>query len=187
MKYKAVKGSHISDDQAEIIGQHICTIIEKNNGHITPLYILDDAKSINSPLHEYFDWDNQIAADKWRIEQAHYLLRSVNIVYETNDEEIETRAFVNITIIGNDHKDRFYTDIYRVLSDKELIHQTLEKALKELKDWQDRYEKYQELFLIFEAIEKTIILNVASPVAARCGDSRSGVTGHGELVINRND
>jgi hypothetical protein len=32
--------------------------------------ILEDAKRETSPLHEYFMWDDKVAADRYRLEQA---------------------------------------------------------------------------------------------------------------------
>lgn len=50
-------------------------------GALSPRDVVDAAKNEASPLHPYFDWDDERAADHWRLEQARRLLR-VRITYQ---------------------------------------------------------------------------------------------------------
>lgn len=55
-------------------------------GRLTPAEVVDAARNPKSPLHAYFEWDNDRAADAYRLGQARQLIRSVKITidYETN-------------------------------------------------------------------------------------------------------
>ena len=44
-------------------------------GTLTPELVVDVARDPEHPLHSRFEWDDSIAAEKWRLEQAGQLLR----------------------------------------------------------------------------------------------------------------
>ena len=48
----------------------INAIAARNGGRVTPEEVIDAARRTDSPLHDYFDWDDTSAAHKYRIEQA---------------------------------------------------------------------------------------------------------------------
>ena len=58
--------------------------LENEEGRLTAETVVERARSENSTLHGYFDWDDKEAADKWRLEQAGQLIRRVRpyITYE---------------------------------------------------------------------------------------------------------
>lgn len=43
-------------------------------GFLNPEMVVEEARPPDSPLHPYFDWDDSVAAEKWRREQAHQLI-----------------------------------------------------------------------------------------------------------------
>lgn len=64
---------------------------------LTPTIVLDAARDPESVLHSRFNWDDQSAAEAWRIDQARTLIQSVKIVIrETPTEMVSVRAFVSI-------------------------------------------------------------------------------------------
>lgn len=63
---------------------------------LTPAIVVDEARDESHPLHPRFEWDNAIAGEAWRREQAHELIRSVRVVYSPATEsspELSVRAF----------------------------------------------------------------------------------------------
>jgi len=61
-----------------IAGQEIERIYAKY-GAITPDTLVKEAKNKKSPLHEYFEWDDSVAAVEWRKQQGRILLGSIQI------------------------------------------------------------------------------------------------------------
>jgi hypothetical protein len=53
--------------------------------------VLEAARSPRSKLHKFFEWDDTVAANKWRLRQASELIRSVKIEV-TNKRTKQTRA-----------------------------------------------------------------------------------------------
>lgn len=154
--YKPVKGSILSDEQAERYGAHIAGLIEEQAGGTTEELILSDAKSPRSPLHEWFEWDDTIAADKYRITQARYLVRSINVTINHPDgTEDEVRAFYHVTVTDRETEqtDRLVVTLDRVMTEAELRAQVIEEALKQLQAWRRKYEQYSEFAGIIRAIE----------------------------------
>ena len=75
MIFKWKKGSHIAIDP-QVVGDELKQLERKRAGKLKPVDVVQEAHSKNSPLHDAFDWDDKAAADKFRIVQANYLLRS---------------------------------------------------------------------------------------------------------------
>ena len=54
--------------------------IQQIGEEVTPLQVLDRAKDKSSELHKCFDWNNSVAADKWRLYQARSVLNHLIVV-----------------------------------------------------------------------------------------------------------
>lgn len=148
MIYKPVKGSTLNNDQAQRYGERLA-LLEEEHGGVTPDKVLTDAQSKKSPLHEFFQWDNKAAAHSYRLDQARYLLRSINVVVKREEEEEEVRAFHPVTVKvvtpetnGNGQS---YVSLQRVMSDDEWKREVIEKAFRELEAWRKKYATYVEL------------------------------------------
>jgi hypothetical protein len=96
-KYKAVKGSTLTDKDAQVVGERINYLTTIHSGEITPREVLDDARSNKSPLHKYFDWNDESAAEKYRIIRARKLLGAVVEVIITKGVRKDQRSFFNVT------------------------------------------------------------------------------------------
>jgi len=73
---------------AATIRKRLARISGLNGGRLTPDAIVDDAKSHDSPLHEHFEWDDSVAAGKFRIDQARGLIRWVSQKITTEGKTI---------------------------------------------------------------------------------------------------
>lgn len=152
-QYKAVTGSILSDDEAQVYGEHIVSLIEENNGLISAEIVVDDASREVSPLHDYFEWDDQVAAMEYRLNRARVLMRSIQVVIKADDQERTAVLCEHIKIKNGDITESGYTTIMRVMTDEDLRRQTVERALHELQSWQRRYRDYHELGRLFEVVE----------------------------------
>jgi hypothetical protein len=56
--------------------------MDTENGLVKPENVLKRAESATSPLHGFFTWDDEKAAEEWRIMQARYLIRSFKVEIE---------------------------------------------------------------------------------------------------------
>lgn len=127
--------------------------IEVRDGVITADAVLKSATPASSPLHEYFEWNNGIAATKYRLWQARRLIHSVSVVYEEDGSGRYNRGFVNLKVTTDGTTARGYIGIARVMNDTELREQLLEQARQEAVDWRNRYRNLTELAAVFDAID----------------------------------
>jgi hypothetical protein len=144
-KFKAKEGSHISDVDANRYGQELDKLIEKLNGRITTEQIVANASKNNSPLHDYFEWDDSKAGIEYRKHQARLLSNSiveVKIINESSGpKEIEIPSFINT----KKKKETFYVTIDTALTNESIRREYISKILKHLKTVQDYLELLNQL------------------------------------------
>lgn len=56
------------------------------NGKLTPIIIVNESKNLKSVLHPIFQWDDEKAAEGYRIQQARYLLNNIQVIIKTDGE-----------------------------------------------------------------------------------------------------
>lgn len=155
VKFKAREGSRLTDNQAELYGKHIKKLMKVSSiKMVTAEMVLQDAKNEYSPYHDWFNWDDDLAAEEYRKAQARQLLSSiveVRIIHE-DSEPVEIRAFVNVI---DEEGERGYVETDYAMSKPVLVSQVIQQALKEVIAWQKRYREYQELGKIHKAITET--------------------------------
>ena len=125
--------------------------IANKGRRLLPEQVVDYArKRKSSELHRCFEWEDSIAAERWRLEQAGSLIRAViRIIPNPKGDPIRTRAYVSLPV------DRVmnlgYRTIEDVMSEPESESQMLASLRAEMEALQNRYRTLEELVPIFEA------------------------------------
>jgi len=126
--------------------------IEERDGKVTAQSFLDESRPEESPTHGCFEWDDAVAAEKYRLDQAQHTILDLVVTVEHNNEEKKIPAFVNVTTSGNAE----YVTTSVAYTRVESRGVVLRNALKELEAFQRKYAKLTELTDVFDAIEKTV-------------------------------
>lgn len=113
--------------------------------NITPQAVLERAKDENSELHKCFEWDNDVAAEKYRTIQAGNVIRMLYI--ETKSEDEPPLRVLNRT------SDTVYQPTRTFLTNTTEYEDLLKRALSELESFRKKYETLSELEQIFEQID----------------------------------
>ena len=78
---------YIDKEKAEIVREHKTLIVErvlgeivKTDGKITPQALISIAMHEEHPLHKYFEWDDTVAAERYRIGQATSMIIATKFV-----------------------------------------------------------------------------------------------------------
>lgn len=153
MKYRATKGARFGDKDAEAIGRELARM----GTACTAEQIVTEAKRKASPLHSYFEWNNDTAAHKHRLEQARYYVRHIEVIIVTAGVETQTRGWHHVAIEHKaaDENGTAYVSAVAIRKDRYLGEQVIKGALRELEGWQRRYAQYAEVFgEVFVAIPK---------------------------------
>jgi len=154
-QFKAVRGSHLRDSDAEIIGPELERLAEAHGGRLTAVQVLAAASQPESPLRPYFEWDDSAAARQFRLDQARYLVRSIRIVVEDGAEQTDVRAMHLVVEQG----ERSYAPIESVVESEDLLSQIVASAKREQETWLHKYSQLRKLKAfgpLFDEIERVI-------------------------------
>jgi len=80
---------------SEDIIAELTRLAAENDGRLTPDNVVDAATDETSPLHGFFEWDDDAAAHMYRVEQARHLIRSVRVDVTTSHHTVRVPAFVH--------------------------------------------------------------------------------------------
>lgn len=154
-KYSVKEGSQVPRHKAQIYGDFIEVISDQCDHKLNAEIIVEKAMPQNSPIHDYFEWNNTKAAHEYRLIQARKLLRSLVIYDEKSDRY--NRAYINVEIENEElETDNHYVPLEDILNDNDLTRKMLADALEYLKWFKLKYSMLKELAEVHNAIDKII-------------------------------
>ena len=150
MGIEYIASQRISKATAQVLGSTFEQLRQKN-GRLTPKDIVSAARDVKSPLHDFFEWDDAVAAEKHRLSHAAELIRSIRVVIrlDPHDKPREVRALVSIVTSTG----RSSEPIAEVMSKKEWREQLLAEAIQDLEEFKKKYRELSELAKVFAALD----------------------------------
>lgn len=125
---------------AEVAGA-ICQQLSDSEAGLSPATLLDASRDEKSPLHGEFEWRDDVAAEKYRLGQAHDLIRNLRVVVERKDgTEVRERSFV-VTPGGKSA----YVSLHSALTNDEWREHLLKQAREDVMLFQSKYSRLSEL------------------------------------------
>ncbi len=150
MKYKW-KRNGLGGVSAEVAAQEVESIIEQHGG-VTPEMLVAAATKKTSPLRDCFEWNDTVAARGYRLDQARYILRQIEVVIEREDKPaLRVRAF---HYIEDEEQGRRYVTITQARDDRDMWAQVKIRAMAEMKQWAEIYKDIKEFEAVCDAISK---------------------------------
>ena len=139
--------------EAQVVGEELDRL-EKKAGSLTAEAVVKAATPKRSVLHRCFEWDDKKAANEHRLSQARYILRSIEVVFEENPDDensrtIEIRAFHNVE---KDDGEKAYVTLNQARNNENYWQQVKDRALSEILAWQNKYKSINEFEVVFDAI-----------------------------------
>lgn len=150
---------------ADVVGKAL-TEIEQRDGAVTSRAFLEYSRPEESETHDMFEWDDSIAAEKYRLAQSGRIINQlqVEVVYVGDrtprkiDVEVtrteaprKVSAFVNVTPRST-RGSAVFNNIQDAMSDENKSKQVLMNALADLKAFEGKYSTYKELYEVINAI-----------------------------------
>ncbi len=129
---------------ADVAGS-VCKELENTVG-LTAKNLVDASRPEDAPLHKEFEWRDDIAAEKFREQQARVLISNLVVITE---EAAPVRAYISINSAGQS-----YESIEVVLKDEDKRMQMFARALNELDCFRKKYASLKEFSGIFAEIDK---------------------------------
>jgi hypothetical protein len=126
-------------------------------GCLLPEDVVALASADNNPLHQEFTWDDSVAADKFRKEEARSLMRSIRVVY-AEAPTIPTRAYhVTTQRVKPDEKPRaVYQSVKEILADPIAKDELLSRAIRDALAFRKAYHALSELAQVFKAMDQFV-------------------------------
>lgn len=138
-KWKSFVEPFYKGIDAQKVGEEIDQIGQ--NTKINSQSIVDYAREhTESELHKTMEWDDSIAAEKWRKHQASKILTHivyVDTVDKTNNQ-VEIRVF-------NKNPDRSFSQTTTIVKNEESYQDLLKRAMMELQAFKKKYYMLKEL------------------------------------------
>jgi hypothetical protein len=103
--------------------------LTEDNVYVTPEMVVQEARPEGSPLHDLFEWDNEICGEKYRLIQARMLIRIVREI-DGEDEDgmpVYVRALTSAKRAGREEPGYLTT---REVLKSEVSEAILLRALK---------------------------------------------------------
>lgn len=149
--YKA--GRSIAEISAEDVGEELTRIHDKH-GQLEPALVVKESRPKSACLHKAFEWNDQAAAEEYRIQQARQIINVVTVVHEDMPASKPLQAFINVTVVNDeDEKARRYVPMRTVVENPDLLAQHLEHLKKRLKNMRVEHAAFVELRPVWEAID----------------------------------
>lgn len=146
---------------ADTVGQELERLYNKHD-LVTAEILLDAARDEDSPLHNLYEWDDSIAAEKWRKHQSRTILYSLRVTEVDGDKP----RIMNVAIRLEDGR-RGYQKTSIAVQDKTLWEQVMDDTRKDLMGVQERLEnliavetadKRRTATAIRDSVDKTLRL-----------------------------
>jgi len=120
----------------------LLSIRSANGGVLTPEAVVDAARDSTHPLHSRFEWDDSVAAEKYRREQAHVLIQKAKVAYRSDGDGPPrlVRKFVAIQA-GEGH---VFDPVEEVAEDPFRTKLALANMEREWKTLRRKYEEFAE-------------------------------------------
>ena len=150
---------------AETVGG-VLKEIEESEGEVTSKSFLEFSRPEDSVTHSMFEWDDTVAAEKFRLYQSGRIINqlAIEIVYEDDGRPTEmtvdvveqkkqvVSAFVN-TVGKSTKASASFTNVIDALNDPVKRQAVLSNAKMELASFKRKYGNLRELSAVIKAID----------------------------------
>lgn len=118
-------------------------------GKLTPALVVDVARDPDHVLHNRFEWDDSVAGERYRRDQAHELIRSVRVNYVSarTEEPLSIRAFQAVKDPDDtDGRKYVYVPTEAVVQDPIVMRLILADMERDWRNLRRRWEEFDEFW-----------------------------------------
>ena len=132
--------------------------IQNKYGEVTPKNLLDESRPVTAVMHNCYEWNDTVAAEKWRLQQSRNIMSCLTVTYEyveDNSDEIKTievRAFQNVSPERNGK----FIHVKAAMESQEYRDEVMRHALRELAEFRKKYADLSELSKVISLIDETL-------------------------------
>lgn len=135
---------------AQQVGEHLEELNEQH-GEVTAQIMLDDARPEEALLHPLYEWNDGVAAEKYRLQQSRKILSELVVVH-VYTPEIEVKEPVRAFVSVKDANEKAsYKPIVHVMSEEDTRQKVFDNALRELAMFEAKYRGLVEFEKLISA------------------------------------
>jgi hypothetical protein len=139
--------------KSEIILAELQRLSKLSNGILTPEFVVENAKDKDNPIHNCFEWNNNKAANNFRLWQARHII-NVSVQYINEHPNTPYKVFVSLK---EDRKgEGGYRELMSVMNNENLRNHLLKDALEEMNIFILKYKELKELAEVISEINKAL-------------------------------
>jgi hypothetical protein len=113
---------------------------------LTPQIVVEEARPSGAPLHSHFEWEDSVAGELYRLEQARGLIRSVKVLGARDEEgPKEIREWLSVE---RPDRPRSYEPLHEVIEDDfalQLVLQEMERDIELVKRKYGHLKEYARM------------------------------------------
>ena len=144
--------NNAKDADPQKIGEALTAIKQATKGRCNSKTILDVAHNRKHYLHQFFEWRDTVAAEKYRQEQARTLMSCLDIVETHRGKEKRLPAFISLIERGG----RGYHTVGEVLDSAELQAIALRQAETDFEAHEKRLAVFGDICAAIRATREKI-------------------------------
>lgn len=111
--------------------------------------LVDASRPVDAPLHNEFEWDDNVAAEKWREQQGRVMIAMISVIVDDAVQQEPVRAYVHI-----EEQQPNYEPITLIVKNEDKAEKLFRQALKELVSFRDKYNSLKQFKKLFEDIDE---------------------------------
>ena len=120
--------------------------------------ILDMARNESTEIHKLIEWRDDVAAEKYRLEQVRHIQRDLQIVeIGLNKKQPAKKLEIPVRMFYNLKGETGYRPTPVIIQDEDLHKKLLRTARLELEAFMKKYAILSELHPLIDEIEKKIV------------------------------
>lgn len=120
--------------------------IYRRDGQVSASVLVEEAKPVESPVHDAFEWNDAKAGQEYRLFQARQWIRKVEIIVDDRREEL-VHVPVIVTESENDTQGRegYYKPVSVVRASSDEYGRAMYEVTHRLKSAKDSYDRLKVL------------------------------------------
>ncbi len=130
-KFKARAGAPFKNDEAQVIGETLDSIRKENGGNLRGIEIVEAARKKRNPLHEHFEWDNDVCGEQFRLQQARNITNHIVEELIVDGNPTEQRSFLHVI---NDDSESVYVSLEDATEKVDYRRQLLDRMITTLEN-----------------------------------------------------
>lgn len=119
---------------------------------LSPSTVLNASRKKGSLLHDDFEWNDGVAAEKYRLQQARFIIQNITIVQETTDQE-ERLVHKDRAFVSTPGQVGAYVSLHNALTNDEWRNHLLKCAKDEMETFCAKYARLTELASVIEQMK----------------------------------